>query len=113
MNNQARRCSVHRLVLTTFVGPCPDGCECLHLDDNPQNNCLDNLRWGTPKENKNDNWRRNRTGEKGTNAKLTKEQVEMIISSPLTHAELARILPVTASHICQIRKRKTMWITNA
>lgn len=45
---------VHRLVLTAFVGHCPEGKECLHYDDNPENNRLENLRWGTSKENKAD-----------------------------------------------------------
>ena len=42
---------VHRLVLMAFVGPCGDGQEGLHFDDDPINNRLDNLRWGTPREN--------------------------------------------------------------
>ena len=42
---------VHRLVLVTFVGPRPEGMECLHLDGDPGNNNLPNLRWGTHKEN--------------------------------------------------------------
>jgi hypothetical protein len=43
---------VHRLVLEAFVGPCPDGCECRHLDGNSRNNALSNLAWGTSGENK-------------------------------------------------------------
>lgn len=42
---------IHRLVLETFVGPCPEGMECLHADDDGKNNRLRNLRWGTRKEN--------------------------------------------------------------
>lgn len=42
---------VHRLVLEGFVGPCPDGMECLHIDGNKTNNHVDNLRWGTGSEN--------------------------------------------------------------
>lgn len=45
---------VHRLVLETFVGPCPQGMECLHTDGNPENNRLDNLRWGTRLDNRAD-----------------------------------------------------------
>lgn len=45
---------VHRLVLTTFVGPPGPGQECLHIDGNPVNNCVENLRWGTRFENKAD-----------------------------------------------------------
>lgn len=42
---------VHRLVLAAFVGPCPEGMEGLHSDDDPTNNTLPNLRWGTRGEN--------------------------------------------------------------
>lgn len=45
---------VHRLVLTTFVGPCPEGSEACHGDGDPTNNRLDNLRWGTHLENEAD-----------------------------------------------------------
>jgi hypothetical protein len=42
---------VHRLVLESFVGPCPYGMECRHLDGNPSNNSLANLKWDTPANN--------------------------------------------------------------
>lgn len=42
---------VHRLVLEAFVGPCPDGMECLHGNDVRNDARLMNLRWGTHKEN--------------------------------------------------------------
>lgn len=45
---------VHRLVLFAFVGPCPEGMECRHLDGNRTNNRLSNLKWGTPEENTQD-----------------------------------------------------------
>ena len=42
---------VHRLVLEAFVGPCPDGCEVLHLNHDPADNRLVNLKYGTRSEN--------------------------------------------------------------
>ena len=45
---------VHRLMLETFVGPCPEGMECCHNDGNPKNNLLSNLRWDTHKNNMQD-----------------------------------------------------------
>lgn len=42
---------VHRLVLTAFKGPCPSGREACHRDDDPENNRLTNLRWGTRESN--------------------------------------------------------------
>jgi hypothetical protein len=65
---------IHRLVLSAFVCPpeqyAPNTrVEGRHLDGNPANNTLQNLAWGTVKENRAD---RRRLGEK---AKLTKEQM--------------------------------------
>lgn len=45
---------VHRMVLAAFVGPCPGGMMCRHLDGNPTNNRVENLAWGTPQENVDD-----------------------------------------------------------
>jgi len=48
---------VHRLVLAAFVGPPFEGAEGLHWDDNPANNRLSNLRWGTRSDNRFDSVR--------------------------------------------------------
>jgi len=45
---------VHRLVLTAFVGECPEGHEACHRDGNGSNNRLFNLYWGTPVDNAQD-----------------------------------------------------------
>ena len=42
---------VHRLVLSTFKGTKPKGWECDHIDCNPQNNNIENLRWLTKEDN--------------------------------------------------------------
>lgn len=42
---------VHKLVLLAFVGPAPDRHECCHNNGNPADNRLENLRWGTRREN--------------------------------------------------------------
>jgi hypothetical protein len=62
------------LVLLAFVGPSDQWC--LHWDDDPWNNRLENLRWGTAKENSGDA-RRNGSlycGEGHHWSKLTDEQ---------------------------------------
>lgn len=42
---------VHALVLTAFVGACPDGFQCDHANTVRVDNRLENLRWVTPREN--------------------------------------------------------------
>lgn len=46
-NGKRQRVYVHHLVLEAFVGPCPDGQECRHLNDTADDNRLENLTWGT------------------------------------------------------------------
>lgn len=57
---------VHHLVLEAFVGLCPEGMECRHLDGNRWNCNLSNLCWGTPLENMEDK-RRHGTVPMGDN----------------------------------------------
>jgi len=42
-----RTVQIHRLVAEAFIGPCPEGYECDHIDRNRQNNHVSNLRWVT------------------------------------------------------------------
>jgi predicted XRE-type DNA-binding protein len=74
---------VHRLILECFVGPCPDGKEACH-DPDPRrdNNALTNLRWDTPKANQADRKKHGTSneGERHGLAKLTEEQVRLIVS---------------------------------
>ena len=44
-------CLVHRLVLETFVGPCPEGMECDHRNHNTADNRIENLAWITHSDN--------------------------------------------------------------
>lgn len=80
-NGICYQCSVHRLVLETFVGPCPDGMEACHFPDrDPANNHLENLRWDTSKNNHADRkiHGTNGAGEKNPAAKLTQDEVKEI-----------------------------------
>ena len=42
---------VHQLVLLTFKGPCPHGLEIRHLNGIPSDNFLENIIYGTRREN--------------------------------------------------------------
>ena len=110
------KCSVHRLVLETYVGPCPEGMECRHLDGDPLNNNLDNLCWGTKSENSLDSIRHgthaglNCKGEKHPNAKLYKEQVQVIFHAfhdgTYSIRELANYFKVAYNTVWQIVRGK-------
>jgi hypothetical protein len=105
---------VHTLVLEAFVGPCPDGMECLHGDDNPANNRMDNLRWGTRRENIADAMKRNRTpsGERHWNCSISQSTLSEIFAKKrdgLRVFEIARELglkPQTVSKIINGKRRK-------
>lgn len=69
--------TAHTLMLTAFRGPRPKGMEARHLDGNPKNNHLANLRWGTGLENSQDQ-RRHGTAARGSrqgSAKLSEKNV--------------------------------------
>lgn len=80
-NRKQKQVLVHRLVLETFVGPCPPGMECRHFPDrNPINNRVENLSWGTHITNV---WDRvdhgtDPRGMRNGNSRLTDDQVVRI-----------------------------------
>ena len=53
-NKQKWTLSVHRLILETFVGQCPDGMECCHNNGIANDNRIENLRWDTHENNNKD-----------------------------------------------------------
>jgi hypothetical protein len=79
-NNKSKGFLVHRLVLTCFIGPCPKGMECRHLDGTKDNNCLDNLCWGTATENQADRQQHGTKciGTKNPMAKKTEKEIKEI-----------------------------------
>jgi hypothetical protein len=82
-SGRAAKISAARLILFTFVGPPPDDRrnKARHIDDNVENNRLDNLIWGTQKENIQDavrNGRRTTYGEFVKSGKLTQIEIEFI-----------------------------------
>lgn len=104
---------VHRLVLETFIGPCPDGMEACHNDGNPRNNRLDNLRWDTPSSNMQDKKKHgtNNHGERHGAAKLTDKIVREILllsKSGISNSEIGEKLGINRAYIGQI-VRKERW----
>lgn len=105
---------VHRLVLEAFVSPRPAGMECRHLDGIKSNNKIDNLAWGTAKENQADRVLHGTTiaGEQCYNAKLTDSKVQLIrllYSAKwlrFTHRELGKLFKISHRIVGDIVQRK-------
>lgn len=104
---------VHRLVLTAFDRAPRDDEEVCHSDGNKENNTLENIRWGTKKENYNDKVVQgfSQNGERNKSAKLTAQQVaeirEKYHSGGYTYGRLADEYGVTDSNIGSIIKGLT------
>lgn len=100
---------IYRLILETFVGPCPPGMECCHQDDDQTNNVLTNIRWDTKSSNMWDAY----CNGKHRIAKVTTEQVSearrLHETEPKiwTQSVLAKLLGVTSENMHMILTRKT------
>lgn len=102
---------VHRLILMTFVGGCPNGQQACHNDGNRLNNNIDNLRWDTASNNQLDRHKHGTNnfpvfyGSNNRCAKLNEDDVLKIRSTPYSKTraqELSIIYGVTKSNIWQI-----------
>lgn len=105
---------LHRLILEAFRGPCPVGMEGLHWDDNPLNNCISNLRWGTHLENIQDSKRngtfRTGSGERHHKAELTEpevKEVRRLRSEGYTYPKLVEMFGTTKANLRMIVNRVT------
>lgn len=105
---------VHRLVLLTFVGPCPHGMEACHYPDRSPANCaLSNLRWDTHAANmadKNDHGTDNR-GEKHPLAVLSDGDVlrirSLYASGEFSQPRLAQMFGVNRETIGSVVRRES------
>lgn len=102
-------CYIHRLILETFVGPCPSGMECRHLNGIKTDNRLENLAWGTPGENMRDaiahGVLRPRTGITNPNAKLDNDtvgEIRRMSTTGLGARKIAKQLGVGKSTVSRI-----------
>lgn len=105
---------VHRLVLETFIGPCPEGMEGCHNDGNRSNNALENLRWDTRLNNATDTLKHGTRlfGENIANAKLKIEEVREIkrlLTTRTPIREVGRKFKVSKITISDIKRGKT-WL---
>jgi hypothetical protein len=108
LNGKARRILASRLVLMTFIGPCPDGMEACHENGDCTDNRLENLRWDTHSSNLLDRRRHgtNVQGEMVNTAKLTEDAVREIRRVGYPVRQHAVKFGVSEALISQVLKRR-------
>src|SRR5262245_55590749 len=104
--------SIHRLVLLTFVGPCPEGSECRHLNGNRTDNRLENLAWGTHAENGADMARHGTAicGSRHARAKLREADipdVRRLKAAGFSAPAIAELFGISVRTVYQITTRTT------
>jgi len=99
-----RRAIIAHLVLAAFVGPRPRGMLVLHRDDDPTNNNLSNLRYGTPSQNVQDAKRNGKRLRRETH-RVTPALAQQILqcrAQGMTFDGIAALTKVSRSWICRI-----------
>lgn len=96
-------CTVHSLVMLTFVGPRPEGRECNHVDGDKTNNRVENLEWVTHSQNV---LHALHVLKFHKSRKLTTEQVHRIRASSEGTPGLAVKFRVSPQTIWDIRARR-------
>lgn len=104
---------LHRVVLASFVGQCPEGMEGCHNDGDSLNNRLENLRWDTQEANEADRILHGKMleGERHPNRKLTSGTVRQIrrmyASGEYMQKELAEMFSVTSTNVSVVVRGET------
>jgi predicted XRE-type DNA-binding protein len=111
--NCRTRFAVHRLVLMAFSGQLGEGLDARHLNGNRTDNRIENLAWGTRKENMADAVAHGKTnrGANNPNAKLDPSavvQIRALLANKHTQASIAATFGVDQSIVSDI-KRREIW----
>ncbi len=108
------RWDIHRLIAHVFIGECPSGELVRHLDGNPSNNVVENLAYGTHKQNMSDAIIHGTTCRGARNARsiLDEPSVEAIrrlhATDMLTMTAIGALFDVSVEAVSQII-RGTRW----
>lgn len=97
---------VSHLVLFAFKGARPQGGVAMHLDDDPYNNRVGNLQWGTMQDNARDMARKGRGGAQVLTAEVVAE-IRAQRAAGVRGRTLAALYGVSEQRICDIYKGRT------
>jgi hypothetical protein len=108
VDGQRQKASVHRAVLEAFSGAPEAGQVARHLNGDARDNRLQNLVWGTPKENTSDMLRHGTVshGEKHPISRLTNDQARAIRCSKERGRALAKTYGIDPALVSMIRTGK-------
>jgi hypothetical protein len=111
MNGRLISVRVHKVILLAFGFEPKEGEQVRHLNGNPADNRINNLRWGTALENAKDRDEHGTTmrGQRHNRTHLTQAQVDEIrrLAAPRKNSELARRFGVSGASIGNIINGKT------
>ncbi len=104
----------HRVILETFVGKAPPGMECRHLNGIRTDNRLENLTWGTRRENVTDRIHHGKRcgcpGESHPCSKLKNEdviEIRKLRKEGLSQRKVARMFKISQSTVGRIALGET------
>lgn len=107
----ADRFYIHYLVLRVFEGPRPEGCVVRHLNHDKTDNRIENLEWGTPQDNADDNGLNQKMhGSDHTHTCLTEQDVVRLRERHAngdSYSTLLEDYPIAKSTLSYIINRKT------
>jgi hypothetical protein len=113
IGKRAVNSTVHRMVLETFRGPCPYGCESRHINGNSLDNRLENLEWGTKEQNSEDKRRHGtmQSGDRNGQAKISRTQANAI-RERRPHTTLRQLARDNALSLSQVKRivYGTSWV---
>ena len=108
-HDSRKRKYIHRLVLESFLGPCPAGMEACHNNGDRTDCRVDNLRWDTRSGNSRDKVKHGTqaVGEAWHASRLTEQQVIAIRAGGRSDKEFAAQFGVCSGTVWAVRHRKT------
>jgi len=110
---RAKTMKAHQIVAAAFIGPRPSGSQVRHLDGNPADNSVLNLRYGTPAENAADREAHGNTrrGDAHGSAKATDAQILDALrrAKSIGLAAAAREIGIGQAALSMVKTGRSRW----